>query len=492
MKSILRLIAKLILVLMVTPNAGAIDPFSIEQPGTDETPDNPVNPPPSRPSAPPSVSPTTPLLRPFGSGTTNPGTPSSLSPLMASGMENDLDRRRAVNQMQGHGHIVLSQPGGSEFGPTPFDKVGILQKWLFGDLAEEAQIKASGWAEFDYTYRSTGKGLTMVAPVMNTFGNEFLAREVGWWIQKPLDEEKLSWGFNMIFFGGSDAAFINPTRGWFQSGGEPDRHFWAQFTDLNLILHLPFLTEGGIDIKAGRQTTILGPYGALSWQRPFASSDMAWFVMEEGRFTGVTAIWHISKQLFWYNGIEIGGWGTFFGSFRDYTHNYITNLTYWLDEDAKKTKVWTTLLTGPTSPYNTGNTTVFELGFLHNWTNRFWQVVDFQTLTSYAPIFGTPIPGYKQSSYDVYTYWGYHLTREWDLNGRLDWFRDVNGLGYPGGYGIPNTHYIALTLGPNYHPNRWLQFRPEIRYDHATNPAYGAQRDKQNQLSIVANVLIEL
>jgi hypothetical protein len=367
-----------------------------------------------------------------------------------------------------------------------------LENWLFGDEPAPGNLKVFGWAEMDYTYRSTGKGLNLVAPVMNTFGDEFLAREVGWWVEKPLDEEDWSWGFNMIFFGGSDAGFINPTRGWFQSNGDPDRRFWAQFTDLNLVFHLPVLTEGGVDIKAGRQTTILGPYGTLSWQRPFASSDMAWFVMEEGRYTGVSAVWHINKRLFWYNGIEIGGWGVFFSSIRNYTNNYITNLTYWLDEEAKTTKVWTTVLTGPTSPYNAGNTTVVEVGLMHNWSERFWQVVDFQTVTSYAPLFGTPIPDYKQSSYDVYTYCGYHINPRWDLNWRVDWFRDVNGLGYPGGYGIPNTHYIALTLGPNYHPNRWFQFRPEIRYDHATNPAYGAQRDKQNQISIVANVLIQL
>ena len=78
-----------------------------------------------------------------------------------------------------------------------------------------------------------------------------------------------------------------------------------------MTAHLPILTDGGVDIKAGRQTTVLGPMGALPWQRPFDSSDYAWYNMEEGRFTGVSAVWHVNKQLDWYNGFELG-WGSFY------------------------------------------------------------------------------------------------------------------------------------------------------------------------------------
>src|SRR5262249_2926429 len=151
-------------------------------------------------------------------------------------------------------------------------------------------------------------------PVMNHYGNEFLNRQNGVAISKVLDPEHFSWGFNSIFIFGSDASFLNPTKGWFRGtqfgpGGE-DRYS-CQFTDLNLTAHLPILTEGGVDIKAGRQTTILGPMGALPWQRWFDSSDYAWYNMEEGRYTGVSSVWHVTKQFDWYNGFELG-WGTFF------------------------------------------------------------------------------------------------------------------------------------------------------------------------------------
>ena len=212
-----------------------------------------------------------------------------------------------------------------------------------------APVKLGAWADFSYNYRSTGPGTNLGyrgrAPVMDVFGDEPVVQQLGLMISKPLDKECWSWGFNIIRgFGGADATFLTPTRGWYRQTNE---RMGFDFTDLNLTAHLPILTDGGVDIKAGRQTTILGPMGALSWQRPLNSSDYAWYNMEEGRYTGVSSIWHVNKQLDWYNGIEFG-WGTFFAQLGP-APQYITNVSYWLDEDAKDTKVWFTLLAGPTS-----------------------------------------------------------------------------------------------------------------------------------------------
>src|SRR5947209_11543661 len=64
---------------------------------------------------------------------------------------------------------------GPGLGPTPLNKVGILQGLIFGDN-DKPPINISGWADFDYTYRSTGRGINPIAPVMNRFGDEFLVR----------------------------------------------------------------------------------------------------------------------------------------------------------------------------------------------------------------------------------------------------------------------------------------------------------------------------
>src|SRR5947209_8136680 len=231
-------------------------------------------------------------------------------------------------------------PSDAPLGPTPLTSVNILNDLIWGADAKDAPVKFYGWLDADYTYRSTGHGQNNVAPVMNRFGDETLLRQFGLYLTKPLDPNCLSWGFNAIFIAGSDASFLTPTAGGWRN---TDPRFGTSFTDLNLTFHLPILTEGGVDVKAGRQTTVLGPMGALPWQRYFDSADYAWYNEEEGRYTGVSANWKISKQLEWYNGIEFG-WGTFFDEIGP-APQYITQINYFLDEDAKNTKVWTTVLT---------------------------------------------------------------------------------------------------------------------------------------------------
>ncbi len=389
----------------------------------------------------------------------------------------------SIQASEGENPAQAQEPA---LGPTPLDKVGILQKWIYGEDADKAKLKFSGWLDGDYTYRSTGHGENNIAPVMNRFGDEFLARQIGLYIQKPLDPKDWSWGFNSIFIAGADASFLTPTAGGWKN---TNPRFGADWTDLNLTAHLPILTEGGVDIKAGRQTTVLGPMGALPWQRYFDSSDYAWYNMEEGRYTGISSVWHVSKQFDWYNGIEFG-WGTFFDEIGP-APQYITQLSYWLDEEAKTTKVWTTVLTGPTGKFSTGNTTVTEIGIQHNWNKYIYQIIDSQMVYSKAPIFFPKPPGYQERAYDVYTYLGFHLTCTLDLNTRFEWYDDVDGGGYPGGFGIPHTNYYEMTYGFDYHPKKWLQIRPEIRYDHATNPAFGRDENHKDQLSLAADALIK-
>ena len=60
-----------------------------------------------------------------------------------------------------------------------------------------------------------------------------------------------------------------------------------------------------------------------------------------------------------------------------------------------------------------------------------------------------------------------------------------------GGFGKPHTTYFEMTFGPDYHPYKWMQFRPEIRYDYATHDNFGRLNDKKNQLSIATELLLK-
>ncbi len=115
-------------------------------------------------------------------------------------------------------------------GPTPLLDVKIFQKLLTDD-DPKPWLHVAGWMDFDYTYRSTGSGENNVAPVMNRFGDEFLTRQLGLYLFKPLDEKCWSWGFNAIFIGGADASFLTPTAGGWNN---TNPRFGADFTDLNV------------------------------------------------------------------------------------------------------------------------------------------------------------------------------------------------------------------------------------------------------------------
>ena len=61
--------------------------------------------------------------------------------------------------------------------------------------------------DFDYTFRSTSHGINNIAPVQNRFGDEFLIRELGFYIYKPLDPKCWDWGFNALILAGADGSF---------------------------------------------------------------------------------------------------------------------------------------------------------------------------------------------------------------------------------------------------------------------------------------------
>ncbi len=376
-----------------------------------------------------------------------------------------------------------NQPQEPKLGPTPVDEVKLLQRFLFND--GDTKLKIYGWFDSGYTYRTSGPGETLVAPVMNRFGDEYMFNQIAIRIEKPLDPKDWSWGFNMQPYGGADPALLNPTRGAIIRN--PDPRFGFDFSDLNVTAHLPILTEGGIDIKAGRQTTVVGSQAAQAPWRTFYSSDYQWFFAEEGRFTGVTANWHVTKQLDFLIGYE-HGWGTFFENLSE-GPTLISQLNYWFQPE-KKTLLTVSVETGPEQPDHGANTTLVEIRLTQNWNRYFSQILQSHLLYSKNGIAGLG----EERAYGVYVYNIYHVTKIWDLNSRFEWYDDVDGHGYPGGTGFANN-YFEVTGGVDYHPYKWLQIRPEVRGDfadrHAAFGAFDNPKKFKDQLSLACDFLVK-
>ncbi len=81
-----------------------------------------------------------------------------------------------------------------------------------------------------------------------------------------------------------------------------------------------------------------------------------------------------------------------------------------------------------------------------------------------------------------------HLSSEVDALCRAEWFDDVKGTRT----GI-KTHYEEVTLGLNWHPDKHLEIRPEIRGDFAGAPPSEstAAHDHYSQLTGAISFLVK-
>ncbi|MDX2038439.1 MAG: outer membrane beta-barrel protein [Isosphaeraceae bacterium] len=380
---------------------------------------------------------------------------------------------------------IASPATPARFGPTPVSEVNILMDVLgFRNILSDRGMRTFGWVEGGYSGASTGPGLLRVEPRQNRFGNEFLLNQIGWVIQKPLQQDRFNIGFNVRYFAGADAALGQPKGGI--GGADPNPRFSQDFRDLYLSAHIPILTDGGVDFKIGRMNTIIGYNGFLAPYRPFYSSDYQFFYSQDGAFTGFLTNLHVTDRLDIWSGMSLGA-NTFFTLRSSNSYCYIGQINYWLTEE-RRTRLTASVYTGPdaifAAPGFAGNhNTTIELRLQQNWSERFTQIVQ----SNMGWDSGTPVG--TGSWYGIYTIGLFHLTPKFDANFRAEWFDDVQGTrtGFA-------TNYSAVTLGVNWHPLPALEIRPEIRGDFAGVPAFGSSGrggDAYSQLTGGISALIK-
>jgi hypothetical protein len=349
-------------------------------------------------------------------------------------------------------------------GPTPVSQVGLLRGLLgLNNFLDERNLRLFGWLEGGYNGTSTGPGLLSVQTRQNRYSDEYLLNQVGFTFQKTLNQDEFNTGFLVRYFAGADAALGAPKGGIDAPPSNP--RFGQDFRDLYVSAHLPILTERGMDVQIGRMNTIIGYNGFLSPYRPFYSSDYQFFYSQDGAFTGVLTNLHVTDQLEVWNGVTLGA-NTFFTKRSGNSYCYIGQVNYWLTAE-KRTRLTGSVYAGPdaifAAPGMNGNfVTMIELRVQQNWSRYFTQIVQSNMG------WDTNTPVGTGAWYGLYTIGIFHLNPDWDGLVRAEWFDDVGGTrtGF-------DTNYEAITLGLNWHPKPWIEFRPEIRGDFADVAAFG-------------------
>src|SRR5689334_5087843 len=128
---------------------------------------------------------------------------------------------------------------------------------------------------------------------------------------KPLDPKNsdYQWGFKVQFMYGSDARYT-------QYLGElnrvnPDARYQLDVVEANVLAHLPWLTEGGIDLKVGQYPTPLGYETIDPSTNLFYSHSYIFQFGLPFKHTGALTITHVNGMLDVYSGFDTGTNTTF-------------------------------------------------------------------------------------------------------------------------------------------------------------------------------------
>ena len=128
---------------------------------------------------------------------------------------------------------------------------------------------------------------------------------------KPLDPKNsdVQWGFKLQFMYGSDARYTQYL-GEFNNTLPGDRYQF-DLVEANVLFHLPVLTSGGIDIKAGQYSTPLGFETIDPSTNPFYSHSYIFQFGLPFEHTGILTTTHVNDLLDVYAGLDTGTNTTF-------------------------------------------------------------------------------------------------------------------------------------------------------------------------------------
>ena len=141
--------------------------------------------------------------------------------------------------------------------------------------------------------------------------NQFQLNQILLTANKPLDpkDPDYQWGFKVQFMYGSDARYT-------QFLGElnrvdPNQRYQLDVVEANVLAHLPWLTEGGIDLKVGQYPTPLGYETIDPSTNLFYSHSYIFQFGLPFKHTGALTVTHVNAMLDIYAGIDTGTNTTF-------------------------------------------------------------------------------------------------------------------------------------------------------------------------------------
>jgi hypothetical protein len=286
---------------------------------------------------------------------------------------------------------------------------------------DESPVRIHGWIQNSFTGNPAGpaNGLNFgVNP--NSLADQWMGNQYYLIVENPIAEgDEVDFGFRIDNLFGNDWQF-NHMAGLFNDAfrlnhfaGYDPAQFYAE-------VHLPILTEGGVNVKGGRWYSITGYEGVAATARPLLSVPYMFNYGQPFTHWGVLSTLHHSDSVDVFGG-SVNGWDRFV-DFR-YVWGYIGGFQW--DSADERAHLGVTAVWGPNQFPNflATDTQLFPIGYVN--------------VPSLA---GKPNPGYARNDRVLFTTvmsykWTEEFTQVFEAN--QGWERSIPGLGSGGKNGLP-------------------------------------------------------
>jgi hypothetical protein len=383
---------------------------------------------------------------------------------------------------------------------------------------EDSPLKIYGWLQNSYTYNANGipPSGTNFGVYPNHMADRWQGNQYYLIFENPLEaNDRINLGFRYDVLFGNDWQFTKDY-GLFDRAFRPNSFAGVDFPQIYAEVHLPYLTQWGVDLRGGRWYSPAGFEGVQAIKRPLLSVP---YTLNFTPFTffGLLGTLHLKEEnrANLYAG-TVNGWDRWI----DQSYRWSVLAGYSLTSSSGKTALTSFCVIGPdqlprfppaNSPFlptgvtsapflagrrNTGYASnprsYFSTVLTRNWTDRFTEALQAdQVLDKNTPGFG-PGGSNHDTAWFSLVHWflfGFddkltdaRLTGVW----RAEMFRDANGAAT----GFSGTLF-ETTLGLIAKPRPWLWIRPEARYDWAAQGGHPFNDGTRNsQLTLAFDVIV--
>jgi hypothetical protein len=377
----------------------------------------------------------------------------------------------------------------------------------------DSPLKVYGWLDNSYTGNTNGtpRNHLNFSVFPNRLANSWQGDQYYLVIEKPArQEDSIDLGFRFDSFLGNDWEF-SKSYGLFDRAFKPNSFAGVDLPQIFVEMHLPVLTNLGMDLRGGRFYSPSGFESVMATKRPLLSVPYL-FNFTPFTYLGFQSILHVNPQLNLINS-AVNGNDRWFDTRYHFSYNGGFNFS---SKDGN-TSLASYVLVGPNQlptfppvnspflplgvpqspPHLAGKTnplyahhprTYFDAVLTHKWNDHLTQacegffIIDTDVVQTDGNIL-RETSWYGGANWFLYAFDSNEkYTGVW----RSEIFKDTHGTAT----GVAATYY-EMTLGFVYKPKPWLWFRPEARYDWAQFAHPFSDGTRSSQLTLAIDMIVQ-